>query len=173
MKLTQSLVDVALVFEGTELEVDSEPYKRLLENVYSAEGICGPAQASLVFVDEALMAKLNLEYRSKDYPTDVLSFAIDDLSDEQAELIGDIIICPSVARENAKGNGNSFIDELALLVVHGALHLLGMDHEDDSEALVMEERERGYLGQFWGADTKTAILAGKDVHTHLARAEAQ
>jgi probable rRNA maturation factor len=63
-------------------------------------------------------------------------------------LLGDVVICPAIAARNATSHGVTFSDELALLVVHGLLHLVGMDHEDNSEAERMEERERELLARF-------------------------
>jgi probable rRNA maturation factor len=60
-------------------------------------------------------------------------------------LIGDIVICPAVAHRNAPGHAGSYDDEVALLVVHGVLHLMGMDHVDEEEAVVMERREQELL----------------------------
>ena len=64
-------------------------------------------------------------------------------------LLGDVVICPAVAIRNAPEHAGSYEDELALLVVHGILHLLGMDHIDEAEAEVMERRERELLDQFY------------------------
>jgi hypothetical protein len=63
-------------------------------------------------------------------------------------LLGDVVICPAVAARNAPEHAGTYDDELALLLVHGILHLLGMDHEDDDEAEVMEARERVLLARF-------------------------
>ena len=63
-------------------------------------------------------------------------------------LLGDVVICPAVAIRNAADHAGTYDDELALLIVHGILHLMGMDHEDDDEAEAMEARERELLGKF-------------------------
>jgi probable rRNA maturation factor len=63
-------------------------------------------------------------------------------------LLGDVVVCPSVAARNATDHGVSLEDEVALLVVHGLLHLLGMDHGEDDEAETMEQRERELLARF-------------------------
>jgi probable rRNA maturation factor len=67
------------------------------------------------------------------------------------QLLGDVVICPSVAAVNAVEHGATFDDEIALLVVHGILHLLGMDHEVDQEAERMERREQQLLDRFYRA----------------------
>jgi len=63
-------------------------------------------------------------------------------------VLGDVVICPAVAFRNAPEHAGSYDDEVALLVVHGLLHLMGMDHEDDDEAEAMEEREQALLAKF-------------------------
>jgi probable rRNA maturation factor len=63
-------------------------------------------------------------------------------------LLGDVVICPSVAWRNAPDHAGTYEDELALLVVHGILHLLGMDHVDEEEATAMELRERELLDRY-------------------------
>ena len=63
-------------------------------------------------------------------------------------MLGDVVICPAVAHRNAPKHTGGFEDEVALLIVHGILHLLGMDHEDDEEAEAMEEREQVLLDKF-------------------------
>jgi probable rRNA maturation factor len=132
-------------------------------------------EMSLYFVDEDAIAALNQQYMNKSGPTDVLSFPIDgdicvagrfpdngpksptsddaDLDDDQPLILGDVLIAPTVAARNAlehvsAHHDGSVEDELALLVVHGILHLLGMDHIVEAEAEVMEARERELLHLF-------------------------
>ena len=64
-------------------------------------------------------------------------------------LLGDVVICPVVAARNAVDNGVTFDDEIALLVVHGILHLLGMEHDADADAERMERREQQLLDRFY------------------------
>jgi len=119
-----------------------------------AEGLPESAQLSVALVGESRMAELNGEYMGMKGPTDVLSFPIEDFStgvpdqDEDAPplLLGDIVICPAVVSGNAKAAGVRFEDEMALMVVHGLLHLLGHDHVIEEEAEKMEQREREILG---------------------------
>jgi probable rRNA maturation factor len=146
--------------------VETLRWVRLAEAVLTEEGV-GEAEVSLLFVDEATIADLNERFLEREGPTDVLAFPIDETPSEggrspdsggpgpgfNAEvedapsLLGDIVICPEVARRNAPEHAGTYEDELALLVVHGLLHLLGMDHEDDEEAEAMEARERELLGR--------------------------
>jgi probable rRNA maturation factor len=98
------------------------------------------------------MAELNAAYMGEEGPTDVLSFPIEDFSAGAVGepggpplLLGDVIICPSVVRSNAAAAAVAFEDEMALMVVHGILHLLGRDHVVDADAELMEQREREIL----------------------------
>ncbi len=98
------------------------------------------AEIALRVVDEAEGRELNRDYRGKDYATNVLTFVYDDLPPE-AGLMGDIVLCaPVVAREAAE-QGKPLEAHYAHLTVHGVLHLMGHDHEEEAEALEMEALE--------------------------------
>ena len=115
------------------------------------------AQISLVVVDEAEGRALNRDYRGKDYATNVLSFALNE-GDTVAgmPLFGDLVFCaPVVAREAAE-QGKSLDAHYAHLVVHGMLHLQGLDHEEDDEAEAMEALETVILGKLGYADPYAA-----------------
>lgn len=115
------------------------------------------SELSLSLVGNDEIARLNKEYRSKEGPTDVLSFECDDPWSEEAALseeavpIGDIVIAPEVAAADAPGYGVSFTEEMELLVVHGVLHLLGYDHIDPDDAAEMEELQLDLL-DLWRKD---------------------
>jgi probable rRNA maturation factor len=86
-------------------------------------------------------------------PTDVLSFPIDsgdDLDDADERLVGDIVVCPAVAARNAPRHAGTYPDEIALLLVHGALHLLGHDHAEAGDRNRMQQRERQLLAAHYG-----------------------
>ena len=131
----------------------SEPLLELAEKALTAESLPTTTQLAITLVDVARMTQLNAEYMGKAGPTDVLSFPIEDFSEEVREvdtggpplLLGDIVICPTVVRANAGAGGVAFDDEMSLMVVHGILHLLGRDHVIESEAEAMEQRERELL----------------------------
>jgi probable rRNA maturation factor len=78
----------------------------------------------IVFVDPTEMRTLNKQYRGKDYPTDVLSFE----SGEDG-VLGELVVCPQVLRQQALDTGLTYREELGYMIIHGALHLLGYDHE--------------------------------------------
>jgi probable rRNA maturation factor len=125
----------------------------LAHTVLQAEGLPDSTELSIAFVDSQKMTELNHEYMGKHGPTDVLSFPIEDFSassmpadsDGPPLLLGDVVICPAVVRGNAAAAQVAFADEMALMVVHGILHLLGRDHVIDAEAELMEQREREIL----------------------------
>ncbi len=118
------------------------------------EGVDASALLSIVFVDIEVMASMNADHMGKRGPTDVLSFPIEDATPGIPPkhsvggpplVLGDIFISSDVVKENAEGFGVSFDDELYLMVCHGVLHILGWDHQTDSEAEAMEAREAGHL----------------------------
>jgi probable rRNA maturation factor len=125
----------------------------LADTAMRAEHLPDSTQLAITLVAESRMSELNSEYMGKQGPTDVLSFPIEDFAttifdldgDGPPLLLGDIVICPSVVERNAAAAGVAFDDELALMVVHGTLHLLGQDHVIDEEAEAMEQREREIL----------------------------
>lgn len=127
---------------------------RLAEVVMVAEGLDAGTGVSITLVDEDTIALLNRKHMGKAGPTDVLSFPIEDAApgvpprrtvDGPPVEIGDVVIAPSVVRSNAKRDAAVFKDELALMVVHGMLHLLGWDHVAEAEAVAMERREEELL----------------------------
>lgn len=132
--------------------VDLERWRALAESVLVAEGVDGPAELSLVFESPSRMAELNATFMGEAGPTDVLSFPLDAelvpsgaAGDEVLRLLGDVVVCPAVAARNASGHTGGYDGEMALLVVHGVLHVLGMDHADPAEAAAMVDRERAHL----------------------------
>ncbi|HEY3144560.1 MAG TPA: rRNA maturation RNase YbeY [Acidimicrobiales bacterium] len=154
--------------EQSEQPVEVDRWVRLAHDVLLAEGVEGESELSLLFVDEAAMAELNQQFMEKSGPTDVLAFPIDDsgpigrwpdagtTGPDRAEpegedlplLLGDVVVCPSVAARQAPEHAGTFEDEVALLVVHGVLHVLGHDHAEDEEAERMQARERELLDRF-------------------------
>lgn len=155
--------------EQSSHPVETLRWVTLAEQVLHAEGVRGDAELSLLFVDETTISDLNKRFLSKEGPTDVLAFPIDEEPVEGGRspdsggsgpgvvpgeatdlptLLGDVVICPAVAARNAPGHAGTYDDELALLLVHGILHLMGMDHVDDEEAAQMEKREQELLDKF-------------------------
>ena len=146
-------IDVHVVDEQDDHPVDREQWAELVAAVLAAESVGGPGEANVLFVDEAAMSDLNRLHMGSAGPTDVLSFPIDsgdDLDDADERLVGDIVICPAVAARNARGHAGTYPDELALLLVHGVLHLLGHDHAEAGERTRMQARERRLLAAHYG-----------------------
>lgn len=161
-------VDVFGVDEQSEHPVDLARWVDLATNALLDSGVRGDAELSLLFVTEDVMTELNQRFMDADGPTDVLAFPIDDPIDggrwpdsgatgpdreapEVAELpmlLGDVVVCPSVAARQAPDHAGSYDDEIALLVVHGVLHVLGMDHAAPDETAVMQARERELLDRY-------------------------
>ncbi|TCP96938.1 putative rRNA maturation factor [Cricetibacter osteomyelitidis] len=92
-------------------------------------------------VDEAESRELNLTYRGKDKPTNVLSFPFESPAEVELPLLGDLIICRQVVEQEAKEQNKPLMAHWAHMVVHGSLHLLGYDHIEDNEAIEMESLE--------------------------------
>ena len=141
---------VVVVFDRQrDLAVDEGRWAELMRRVLAEEQVSVPWEAGLSFVTADEMAALNSAHRGIERPTDVLAFGADDGSaprgPDEPRLVGDVVICPSVAAANAGACGKSVEEEMALLVVHGALHLLGYDHTDDRDAERMEGREQELL----------------------------
>ena len=166
-------IEVFVADEQKDQPVDTLVWARLARNVLEAEGIRGDVELSVMFVDELTMADLNQRFMGKEGPTDVLSFPLEDdnresgrspdsggarpgdtgeeNADDVPALLGDVVLCPAVAERNAPEHAGTYDEELALLVVHGILHLVGMDHEVDEQAEIMEARERELLNEFYYA----------------------
>jgi probable rRNA maturation factor len=161
-------LEVYGVDEQDDEPVDVARWVALAHDVLRAEGVGGDAELSITFVDEATMADLNRRFMGADGPTDVLAFPIDepieggrnpDAGDTGPDreppptadlplLLGDVVICPAVAARQAPEHAGSYDDEIALLVVHGVLHVLGHDHAEPEETAVMQARERDHLERF-------------------------
>ncbi len=164
-------IDVFGADEQSDQHVDLAAMVELMRRVLEAQGVRGGAEVSLLFVDEPAIAELNERFLGEEGPTDVLSFPLEDepivsgrvpdsggtgpgdpLEAEPPDLLGDVVVCQSVAARNARSQGQVLADELAHLVVHGTLHLLGLDHEDDADATAMAARERELLRAHWSAE---------------------
>ncbi|MEG6585828.1 rRNA maturation RNase YbeY [Dendrosporobacter sp. 1207_IL3150] len=108
-------------------------------------------EVSIVLADDEYIKQLNKVYRGKDCPTDVLSFALNEgeepdiINGPQENLLGDIIISLETAERQAVEYGHSLEREIAFLTVHGMLHLLGYDHEDEAERIEMRQEEEYVL----------------------------
>lgn len=130
---------IIAVNNRSEEKLFLEHYRALAGFVMSEEALGEDTELSISLVTPLEIQGLNKTYRFVDAPTDVLSF------ENEGELLGDILICPAVAREHAENFASCFSDEMELMLTHGILHLCGYDHEDDDEAAAMEARENELL----------------------------
>ncbi|KFN42254.1 heat-shock protein [Arenimonas malthae CC-JY-1] len=111
----------------------------------AAEGRIRRADLAIRLVDAKEGRALNRHYRGKDYATNVLSFPADLPEGVDLPLLGDLVICAPVVAKEAQDQGKPLAAHYAHLTVHGVLHLLGLDHEDEREAEAMEQLEREIL----------------------------
>ncbi|MRG86628.1 rRNA maturation RNase YbeY [Salinibacillus xinjiangensis] len=140
--------------EVTEEHIDL--LNRLLKFSAEQEEISHQAEMSVTFVNNEQIQMINRNYRQKDQPTDVISFAMQDevegemeiIGEEGPLLLGDIIISIEKAKEQAKEYQHSFERELGFLAVHGFLHLLGYDHMEEADEKKMFAKQEEYLNEF-------------------------
>jgi len=152
--------------EQSAVPMDTSRWRALAVDVLRAEGVRGAAELSVLFVERESIAEMNRIHMDKDGPTDVLAFPIDAHDDMRSPgptqtsaaphprrvdvgdhtlLLGDVVVCPAVAMDQAPGHAGRFDDEIALLVTHGILHVLGYDHDNEVNAATMRTREKDLL----------------------------
>lgn len=133
----------------TEATIDESEFAALATYVLSRMHVADGAELAIMFVDEPAMTELHIKWMDEPGPTDVLSFPMDELrpgtadSPTPAGLLGDIVVCPSVAARQATAAGHSAEEEMLLLTTHGILHLLGYDHvepEEEKEMFALQRR---------------------------------
>lgn len=148
--------------EQSDIEIDLHRWQNLALQILHSEGIRGAAELTIVFVNRLSMSELNEQYMGVSAPTDVLAFPLDAVDaartpgpgamskgpsrvsidiNELPLLLGDVVICPSVADSQASTHAGNLDDELALLIVHGMLHVLGADHDTPDSTAAMRARE--------------------------------
>jgi probable rRNA maturation factor len=154
--------------EQSDIDIDVLRWMRLARMVLDEERVPEDAEMSVIFVDEQAMSDLNERFLGSSGPTDVLAFPMDEdvapggrqpdqggrgpgspsEPGDAPTVIGDVVVCPQMAKRQANGGLGSLDDELALLVVHGVLHLLNYDHAEDQESEAMKKRESELLERF-------------------------
>ncbi len=139
---TSSTVPAVLVSDRQTAPIDVDALAALARETLIAEGL-REVELSLSFIDDAEMEDLHVRYLDEPGPTDVLSFPLDGEDERGLRVLGDVVVAPSVA---ARNNPADPAAELRLLVVHGILHLLGYDHEEDGEKATMWARQTAYSG---------------------------
>ncbi|MFZ9175305.1 MAG: rRNA maturation RNase YbeY [Ilumatobacteraceae bacterium] len=164
-------VEVFVVDEQHDHALDMSRWQKLATDVLIAERVTGQSELTVIFADEATMAELNTQFMGKQGPTDVLAFPIDAIEASRTPgpgalsfgptkkpidvhdhplLLGDVVICPAVASRQASSHPGDFESEIALLLVHGILHVLGNDHDTPEAQAAMWALERKHLeASFW------------------------
>jgi probable rRNA maturation factor len=136
------------------VEVDEAEFAGLGRFVLDAMHVHPRSELSIILVDTKVMSELHVQWMDEPGPTDVLSFPMDELRPgRDGELsppgtLGDVVLCPQVAAEQAVAAGHSTIEELLLLTTHGILHLLGYDHAEPEEEKEMFALQRKLLLTF-------------------------
>jgi len=138
----------------TDAEIEEIEFAHLAKFVLAELHIAEGAELGIVFVDEKAMEQLHIQWMDEPGPTDVLSFPMDELrpgtvdKPTPAGLLGDIVVCPSVAAKQAAKAGHSAHEEMLLLTTHGLLHLLGYDHAEPEDEKEMFDLQRKLLLTF-------------------------
>lgn len=152
---------IEFIFDYTDeslSESEETAMKNAATKALEKEGFLFDCEISVVITGSEGIREINKEHRNIDKPTDVLSFPqyefvsptvfVDDLDEEPKPImLGDIVIAKDVMIAQAEEIGHSFEDELSYLTVHSVLHLLGYDHMDEQDKIVMREREKIIVGE--------------------------
>lgn len=147
--------EIGIVIDGQFREaVDEKCVGQLVVWILATEGVAEPYEVSLIFTDSETVQRLNRDYRGLDEPTDVLAFPLLSQRDSDPPFtlppdgvthLGEVIISCPQASEQARQQGHSLERELAVLIIHGILHLLGYDHEEPDTERKMKEKETNLL----------------------------
>lgn len=138
------------IFNETNSEIkELEDLKKVIDKALEIEEI-NNVEFNIIIVDNDRIHEINREYRNKDMPTDVISFALEDdevFPNLEVRVLGDIYISLDKVYEQSKSYGHSFFRELSFLTVHGILHLLGYDHMNEVEEKEMFSRQELILNE--------------------------
>lgn len=175
-------IEVFVSDEQNDKDIDGARWQRLALQVLTAEGVRGQAEMALLFVTREAITEMNRVHMGNDAPTDVLAFPIDLVDGSRSSgptarsatpvlaridtgdlplLVGDVVVCPAVADTQSASHAGTFDDEIALLVTHGVLHVLGYDHDNEVNANKMRSRERALLEELhWQAPAPAPFSQG-------------
>ena len=150
--MMSAVIDVFVANEQSDIPLDEHRLVALARLAASEEGIDPRGEVTVLLVDRPSMASLKEKWLGEPGPTDVLAFPMDDqVPDDEPYILGDIVICPDVAREQS--SSEKVGEEVDLLLVHGFLHLVGYDHVRPQDARSMRHRERKILTEFYRGRT--------------------
>jgi probable rRNA maturation factor len=139
------------VDNSSNFSIDEVSVKNYAKQMLQILKVNTKSDVSILFVNEDEMTKQHVRWMNESGPTDVMSFPMDDIVLQDSKLrkkqaiLGDIIICPAVALKDAKVQGINPAYHLVFLITHGVLHLLGQDHQEASQRVVMQKREQGIM----------------------------
>jgi probable rRNA maturation factor len=134
-----------------ELPIDVERSSALARHTLSSEDVADETELSILYIAPDHMRKLNVRFAGQDYATDVLAFPLMEDGDEDGDyLLGDVVICPQIANENAQKLGHDLDLEIDTLIIHGTLHLLGYDHQGPEDKARMDKKLDEVLKSFAG-----------------------
>lgn len=157
-------MSIEVTNETTE-RINEAEFVDLARYVFDSLYLHPATELSILFVDEDAMSELHQEWMELEGPTDVMSFPMDELHEGREGdlapegLLGDIVVCPSVAASQARIAGHSTEDEMLLLVTHGILHLLGYDHVEPAEEKVMFTLQRKLLLTFLATKNERVTIS--------------
>jgi len=152
------------------VELDSEAIVSVARFALTAMEVSPAAELCVTAVTSAVMAELHERWMDEPGPTDVMAFPMDDLVEDSRRpdapdmgpaLLGDVVLCPEVARGQARAAGHAMADELHLLTVHGVLHLLGYDHGDPDQEREMFDLQARLLTRWRAERQRSAELAAQ------------
>jgi len=130
-----------------DIPVNETRSAALVRHALASEELDDTSELSILFVTADHIRRLNKRFAGNDYATDVLAFPMMD-EDDETFLLGDVVVCPSVAEENAHKLGHGVGKEIDTLLVHGTLHLLGYDHQGLEDKERMDKRIGEVLASF-------------------------
>lgn len=150
------MIEVEVNHRQTPRPFDERLIVDAVRHVLTARGVL-LGSVSVAIVDDPEMQRLNRQHLAHDYPTDVLSFVYDQQVDR---VEGELIVSIETAEREAAAYGWSTLDELLLYVIHGTLHLVGLDDHSDAEREVMRDQERRFLADL-GRDPAISSAAAR------------
>ncbi|WP_445494649.1 rRNA maturation RNase YbeY [Photorhabdus sp. SF281] len=148
--MSSVILDLQIACENSQSLPEETLFQRWLDGVLPQ--FQSESEVTIRIVDEAESHDLNLTYRGKDKPTNVLSFPFEAPPEVDLPLLGDLIICRQVVEKEAEEQQKTVEEHWAHMVVHGCLHLLGYDHIEDDEAEEMESLETEIMQKLGYAD---------------------